>query len=65
MPKDNSTDYIKRVIGLPGDHIQMNDGLLYINDQPVKPSAWPTGFPPTARERASASSASARRCRTA
>src|SRR5262249_28168950 len=29
-------DYIKRVIGLPGDHIQMIDGVLQINGQPVK-----------------------------
>lgn len=28
-------DFIKRVIGMPGDRIQMQDGLLYINDEPV------------------------------
>ncbi|NVO14100.1 MAG: signal peptidase I [Rhodoplanes sp.] len=36
LPKDDSTDYIKRVIGLPGDRIQMIGGLLHINGQPVK-----------------------------
>ena len=36
LPKDDSTDYIKRVIGLPGDRIQMIDGMLHINGKPVK-----------------------------
>ena len=36
LPKDNSIDYIKRVVGLPGDRIQVIDGVLNINGQPVK-----------------------------
>jgi signal peptidase I len=35
LPKDGTTDYIKRVVGLPGDRIQMKEGLLYINGTPV------------------------------
>ena len=36
LPRDNSTDYIKRVIGLPGDSVQMIKGVLHINGKPVK-----------------------------
>lgn len=36
LPRDNKTDYIKRVIGLPGDTVQMIGGILHINGQPVK-----------------------------
>ena len=34
-PADNRTDLIKRVIGLPGDEIQMLHGVLFINGQAV------------------------------
>ena len=36
LPRDDKTDFIKRVIGLPGDRIQMIANKLYINDKPVQ-----------------------------
>ena len=34
-PTDLSEDYIKRIIGLPGDRIQVTKGILHINGKPV------------------------------
>jgi signal peptidase I len=35
LPRDNATDYIKRVIGLPGDEIIVRQGVVYINGKVV------------------------------
>jgi signal peptidase I len=34
-PADNRTDYIKRLIGLPGDTVQFKNGKLFLNDQEI------------------------------
>jgi len=36
LPSDNKTDYIKRVIGVPGDRVQMINNVLHINGEPVE-----------------------------
>ena len=34
-PADNRTDYIKRLVGLPGDVIQFIDGEIYLNNNQI------------------------------
>jgi signal peptidase I len=35
FPNDRSRDFIKRLIGLPGDHIEVSDGVVKINGVPL------------------------------
>jgi len=43
-PKDESVDYIKRVIGLPGDIVSYEDKKLTINGKPVSETPLPDYF---------------------
>jgi len=36
LPSDGRTDYIKRIVGLPGDTLQVKGGVLHINGQALK-----------------------------
>lgn len=35
FPRDPSVDYIKRIVGLPGDRLEYRDKVLYVNGQPM------------------------------
>ena len=39
LPRDNHTDYIKRLIGLPGDRVQVKAGVVWLNGKPLKRQA--------------------------
>ena len=49
-PEDRSTNYIKRVVGLPGDHIRYRNKHLFINGDPV-PRSFVARLPPVERWR--------------
>jgi len=36
LPRDNRTDFVKRLIGLPGDHIDVKGGVVFLNGKPLK-----------------------------
>jgi signal peptidase I len=43
-PFNPETSYIKRVIAVPGDHIRIDDGQVFVNDQPVNEHYVPTKY---------------------
>jgi signal peptidase I len=52
-PRDLTKHYVKRVIGLPGDHLHVVDSTVFVNGQPLvepykrlRPDAYREDFPP-------------------
>jgi signal peptidase I len=43
-PRDTSLSFIKRVIGVPGDRIRIDNGQVYVNDKPLEESYIFPGF---------------------
>ena len=45
-PTDPSHDFVKRVMGIPGDTVEVRDGLVFVNGQALEESAY-TAAPPS------------------
>jgi len=43
-PRDTSKSYIKRVVGIAGDHIRIETGQVYVNGEPVDEDYVPTDY---------------------
>ena len=43
LPRDGRTDYIKRVVGMPGDRVQVREGTVYINGRALRRTAMGQG----------------------
>ncbi|MCI0895864.1 MAG: signal peptidase I, partial [Chloroflexi bacterium] len=47
FPRDTSKDFVKRVIGLPGEKVELRDGLVFINDRLLQESYITTPYDST------------------
>ena len=43
-PRDTSKSYIKRVIGVAGDRVRIENGQVYVNDQPIEEDYVPSEY---------------------
>lgn len=44
FPVDPRKSYIKRVIGVPGDRVRIQDGVVYVNGEPLQEEYLPAGY---------------------
>ena len=50
LPEDPSRSYIKRVVGLPGETVEIRKGSVYIDGQPLPESYVPARYPAAGRQ---------------